>query len=71
MLISSENFSVIFMIIHSFLVCAQIIQNHQLEATTNYDERRKIRARLRQVMADQEGNDRNRSNPSNHSVSQF
>lgn len=28
---------------------------NQLEATTNYDERRKIRARLRQVMADKEG----------------
>lgn len=27
----------------------------QLEASTDYDERRKIRARLRQVMADQEG----------------
>ena len=28
---------------------------HQLEATTNYDERRKIRERIRQVMADKEG----------------
>jgi hypothetical protein len=27
----------------------------QLESTTNYDERRKIRARIRQVMADNEG----------------
>lgn len=27
----------------------------QLDTTTNYDERRKIRSRLREVMADKEG----------------
>lgn len=27
----------------------------QLEASTNYEERRKIRARIRQIMAEKEG----------------
>lgn len=32
-----------------------ITVSNQLEETTNYEERRQIRARLRQVMADKEG----------------
>lgn len=48
--------SLFFMIIfvNRFVLC-EYKKWTQLEATTNYEERRKIRTRLRQVMAEKEG----------------
>jgi hypothetical protein len=40
---------------HTSYVYVCVSRGAQLEATTNYEERRKIRERIRQVMADKEG----------------
>lgn len=38
------------------MLCLLGRNTHQLDSTTNYDDRRKIRARIREVMDDKEGN---------------
>lgn len=45
----------LFCLFHEIMLLSFNYDAIQLDSTTNYDERRKIRDRLRQIMADKEG----------------